>query len=166
VIKVSIGTYQTEPKPTPALSSPLPKSLEVLIKEYKIEEVNNSLDPKVIIELSKEILEEIQIKLEIYLESKPTRDLKFNKIYLVKELEIPEYLINLYFKKYLNISFKNWKNEVRIRDSNSLIEDGFLISHTVDALAHEVGFLSRSRFVQAFQKINKCPPSQYLKNSD
>ncbi|MFM1912470.1 MAG: hypothetical protein RIR51_308, partial [Bacteroidota bacterium] len=138
----------------------LNKGLKLVLKENSLNQNSNSD-----LNLSDEIIQEIDLKVQIYLESNPTRDLKFNKVHLLQELDIPEYVINAYFNKYLKISFKNWKTVVRINDSTDLIEKGFLVQHTVDALAREVGFLSRGRFVQAFQKINNCPPSQYLRKN-
>ncbi len=96
-----------------------------------------------------------------YLITKPTRDIKFNKNHLITALGLPEYLIDCYFNQYLGTSFGNWKTKKRIEDSKELIEQGYLISKTIESLAKEVGFSSRSRFVEAFTKINGVSPSNF-----
>ena len=96
-----------------------------------------------------------------YISTKPTRDTKFNKNQLVSAVCLPEYLVNCYFNQHLGTSFGNWKTNQRIIDGVDLIEKGFLRSKTIESLAKEVGFSSRSRFVEAFLKIKGCTPTEY-----
>lgn len=149
--------------------NPLPSTLieDFIEQQEEGEEEEEGEDSilKNLPQLSEEQLLEIEYKIQEYLTEYPTRDQRFNKLNLINRLEIPEYLINQYFNKHLNISFKDWKTQTRIMDSTNLIKEGFLVTHTVEALAKEVGFQSRGRFVQAFGKYNKCPPSLYLKEN-
>lgn len=96
-----------------------------------------------------------------YISTKPTRDTKFNKNQLVSAVCLPEYLVNCYFNQHLGTSFGNWKTNQRIIDGVDLIQQGFLKSKTIESLAKEVGFSSRSRFVEAFVKIQGCTPTDY-----
>jgi AraC-like DNA-binding protein len=96
-----------------------------------------------------------------YISTKPTRDTKFNKNQLISAVCLPEYLVNCYFNQHLGTSFGNWKTNQRIIDGIDLIQQGFLKSKTIESLAKEVGFSSRSRFVEAFVKIQGCTPSDY-----
>ena len=141
--------------------------IEDFIEQQEEGEEEEGEDPllKNLPQLSEKQLLEIEYKIQEYLTEYPTRDQRFNKLNLINRIEIPEYLINQYFNKHLNISFKDWKTQTRIIDSTNLIKEGFLVTHTVEALAREVCFQSRGRFVQAFRKYNKCPPSLFLKEN-
>lgn len=96
-----------------------------------------------------------------YLKSKPFRESGFNKFHLISAIGLPEYLVNSYFNQYLGISFSSWKTFQRIQESTELIKAGFLQSKTIEYLAKEVGFSSRSRFVEAFRKQVNCSPTEY-----
>lgn len=126
-------------------------------------EISESLKRKPELILSKEQVELYTLLIREYLNSKPTRDTKFAKYHLISAVGLPEYLINCYFNQYLGVSFGSWKTQQRIQDSIELIECGFLSSKTIESLAKEVGFSSRSRFVEAFTKLNNCSPTEYHK---
>jgi AraC-like DNA-binding protein len=96
-----------------------------------------------------------------YLRTKPFRQNGFNKYHLISSLGLPEYLVNSYFNQYLGVSFSSWKTFQRIQESTELIRSGFLQAKTIEYLAKEVGFSSRSRFVEAFRKQMECSPTEY-----
>jgi AraC-like DNA-binding protein len=96
-----------------------------------------------------------------YINTKPTRDTKFNKIQLTTDLRLPKYVVYLYFNQQHGMPFGAWKTTERIKDAIDLIQQGYLKSKTIESLARTVGFSSRSRFVEAFIKIQGCTPLEY-----
>jgi AraC-like DNA-binding protein len=49
----------------------------------------------------------------------------------------------------------------RINDALDLIQQRYLKSKRIESLVKKVGFFSRSRFVDAFIKIQSCTPLEY-----
>lgn len=134
-----------------------------------VENVNVTLQSKFqqqVIESKEVYLSQQQVELftnliDDYLRSKPFRQNGFNKYHLISSLGLPEYLVNSYFNQYLGVSFSSWKTFQRIQESTELIRGGFLQAKTIEYLAKEVGFSSRSRFVEAFRKQMECSPTEY-----
>lgn len=61
-------------------------------------------------------------------------------------------------------SYNAWINEIKINYSISLIENSFLDDYSIEALAKECGFKSKTTFYRAFKAITGKTPSVYLKN--
>ncbi len=110
--------------------------------------------------------EEIEIKeldklLKQYLLTNPFLDQSFSKAKVLVDLDVPDKLLIFYFNEYLQISFNQWKTNLRVEHSANLIEEGFLKTRTIESLAIAVGFKSRSRFSEAFKKRFGLFPSEY-----
>jgi AraC-like DNA-binding protein len=52
----------------------------------------------------------------------------------------------------------------RIKDCINLIEEGYLITNTLESLAFKTGFASYNPFYSAFKKATLLSPQDYLKN--
>ncbi len=64
-----------------------------------------------------------------------------------------------YFSKNMSSDFRTWRNELRIEKAKELIAD-----HPEDSLNHiaqEVGFITRSNFYHYFKKITGLSPADY-----
>lgn len=59
----------------------------------------------------------------------------------------------------LNKSFPVFINEYRIKEAVNLVTKGFTDNHTIEALAHQSGFASRSVFNAVFKKQTGVTPS-------
>ncbi len=110
--------------------------------------------------------QEIEIKeldklLKQYLTTNPFLDQSFSKAKVLVDLEVADKLLTFYFNEHLQISFNQWKTNLRVEHSANLIEEGFLKNRTIESLAFAVGFKSRSRFSEAFKKRFGVFPSEY-----
>lgn len=118
------------------------------------------------------LFENIKDNIQVYsnkidnliLESKILRnsDSKIDEI--AKMLEIPKSHLTFLFKYHCKINFADYKKLVRIHDSFSLINEGFLKNNTLESLSVKVGFSSYNPFYIAFKKITGTTPQLYSKN--
>lgn len=99
--------------------------------------------------------------------------LKENKYYLLKnfnltecarELEMPSHHISYFLKQHYGLSFAAYKNTLRTEHAKKLIEEGYLENNTIDALAEECGYASRTSFSKTFKNVTEVSPSQYVSN--
>ncbi len=78
------------------------------------------------------------------------------------ETEIPirdlSYIINNYYEK----RFNDFINEMRCEHFINKIDKNSLDSLTIEAIAFESGFSSKSSFYRAFNRFYSCTPSEYL----
>ncbi len=108
-------------------------------------------------------LEETKIKskLENLQQERRYLEKDFNVTKCARELEIPAHHLSYFIKKYYGISFTAYKNKLRMEHAKKLIEIGFLETNTIEALAWECGFSSRSSFSKAFKSEMDLSPSEY-----
>lgn len=71
------------------------------------------------------------------------------------------YLINAYYKK----RFNDYLNEMRIRHFLEQVAGTTLDIFTVEAIALEAGFSSKSAFYRSFNRFYGCTPLEYLRSS-
>jgi AraC-like DNA-binding protein len=82
---------------------------------------------------------------------------------LAMRLGIPTYKLSMALNMYHKKSFKDFLNHYRITYLKTQLEkEGFLQSFTIEALALQAGFASRSGFYKAFKKIEGINPKEYL----
>jgi AraC-like DNA-binding protein len=82
---------------------------------------------------------------------------------LAKELNISFNKLDRFFKDDKEESFIEWKNRKRIELAIDKIKSGYLTKYTMEELAKETGYLSRSNFNLNFKKVQKQSLQTYLK---
>ncbi len=96
-----------------------------------------------------------------------------DKIYLTKELnindiasklEVQAYIVSQLINQEFNLSFFNFINTYRITFAAEAIRHGILRSTTLEGLAFDAGFNSKSTFNRAFKKKMGCTPKEFAKN--
>ncbi len=110
-----------------------------------------------------EINQNITILIDQYLPDTPFLMNDFSLSKMALDLKITERVLSNYFKTELSITFSKWKNDQRIDYACSLIENGKADKITVEGIALIVGFLSRSKFIDAFKDRKGILPSIYIK---
>lgn len=75
----------------------------------------------------------------------------FNLTMCAQELEIPAHHLSYFFNRNFGISFITYRNNLRMEKAKRLIKKGFMNKNTVQALALECGFSSRSSFSKKFK---------------
>jgi AraC-like DNA-binding protein len=68
------------------------------------------------------------------------------------------YIINNYYKK----RFNDYLNEMRLTHFLSQIDANILDNLTIEAIAFDSGFSSKSSFYRAFNRFYSCTPSEYF----
>lgn len=103
----------------------------------------------------------VKSRLEELKESKSYLNKSFNLTQCARELEMPSHHISYFLKSYYGLSFSSYKNKLRMEHAKKLIEEGYLQNNTIEALAGECGFASRTSFSKAFKNETEISPSQY-----
>jgi AraC-like DNA-binding protein len=74
---------------------------------------------------------------------------------------MPSHHISYFLKQHFGLSFTAYKNLLRAEHAKQLIEEGYLENNTIDALAEECGYASRTSFSKTFKSLINISPSQY-----
>jgi AraC-like DNA-binding protein len=110
-----------------------------------------------------EINKTINTLLIHYLETIPFIGSHFSLTKMALDLKISERVLSNYFNTELSITFSKWKNDLRIDYACSMIENGKADKITVEGISLNVGFSSRSKFIDAFKERKGVLPSAYIK---
>ena len=108
-------------------------------------------------------LTEISEAIKAYLVRNPCIRPGFNLSLMSLEIQIPKHQLTYFFNDHLKITFNDWKNEIRITHFISLLKNGQAINNTLESLSQSSGFLSRSKFTNAFKKSQGKTPSAFIK---
>ncbi|MDT0687432.1 helix-turn-helix domain-containing protein [Autumnicola psychrophila] len=103
----------------------------------------------------------VNAKLERLKENRSYLNQNFSLSECARELEMPSHHISYFLKQQFEMSFAAYKNGLRMDHAKKLIENGYLQSNTIEALAGECGFASRTSFSKAFKSATDVSPSQY-----
>jgi len=101
--------------------------------------------------------------LENYLDRNPFIQKDFSLSQMSFDLKMPERFLSNYFNKELDKTFVEWKNDLRIEYACQLIEEGNAKKITIEAISTDAGFVSRSKFIDAFKARKGVTPSAYIK---
>lgn len=108
----------------------------------------------------------IKIKLEqIMHEQKPYKNAELSVANLSSMLDIKPYLLSKVLNEHYKKNFRDYINEYRVNEFIRLASSDEFKNYTFLALAHEVGFNSKSTFNLAFKKIKKLSPSDYIQTN-
>ncbi|TRX37104.1 AraC family transcriptional regulator [Flavobacterium restrictum] len=130
------------------------KTEEITLTKQK-SSANQEMEPK-FIELSQSILVYIK-ESEIYLNP------NFSMEELSREMNVPKHHLYYCFNSVMNLKLTKIRAELRVEYAKKLIEQGFLDTLTLDAVASKAGFSSRSSFQSTFKDEVGCSPGDYLK---
>lgn len=82
------------------------------------------------------------------------------------DLKIPVRILSNYFNQELQKTFGEWKNDLRIEYASQLIHEGNAKKLTIEAISTLSGFVSRSKFIDAFKARKGVTPSVYIKENN
>jgi AraC-like DNA-binding protein len=115
---------------------------------------------------TQEINQNITVQLETYLGNTPFLVPGFSLSKMALDLQLSERVLSNYFNTELAVSFSEWKNNQRIDYACKLIDEGKADKLTVEGISLNVGFSSRSKFIDAFKERKGVVPSSYIKQSN
>lgn len=139
------------------------KKLETLapVTEFNVEEDPIKKQSKAF-EISDDKLVLLKFKVDSYCEKKPYLNTEFNLTMMSADTDIPVHHLSYFFNEYLKINFNTWKNNLKIDHIIELLHSGSNEMLTLDALAKQAGFGSRTTFFNAFKQKMGVTPSEYL----
>ena len=71
---------------------------------------------------------------------------------------------SILFKKYMNMSFSDYLNKVRIEKAKEFLKR---VDYKIYDIAEEVGYKNSKYFTRAFKKYEKMTPNEYkIKNME
>ena len=105
--------------------------------------------------------QEVNLKLENLKNSKAYLNQNFSLTECARELNMPSHHISYFLKQQYEMSFTAYKNSLRMDHARNLIANGYLQNNTIEALAQECGFTSRTSFSKIFKSNLDVSPSEY-----
>jgi len=109
-------------------------------------------------------VQDIEQIIQDYLDTLPYIQKEFSLSQMSFDLKIPERFLSNYFNKELDITFSDWRKNLRIDHVCRLIEGGEAKNLTIEAIATNAGFASRSKFIDAFKERKGVTPSAFIKS--
>lgn len=134
---------------------------EEIEKENIIDEIKSNLPKKIKPNVN---TDDFQKTLDEYLSQNPFVKKEFTLSQMSFDLKIPERFLSTYFNKELNITFSEWRKNIRIDYVCKLIEEGESKNLTIEAISANAGFASRSKFIDAFKERKGVTPSAFIKS--
>ena len=136
---------------------------------YRIEEGKNNIIEDLKSNLPKKqkenaTIQDIELIIKAYLNDLPFIQKEFSLSQMSFDLKIPERFLSNYFNKELEITFSDWRKNLRIDHVCRLIEVGEAKNLTIEAIATNAGFASRSKFIDAFKERKGVTPSAFIKS--
>lgn len=113
-------------------------------------------------EISKEKIQILSTKIDQYCLSKPFLNPDFSLSTMSADTDIPVHHLSYFFNEHMKLNFNTWKNDQKINYVLALIQNGNNEFLTLDALAKQAGFVSRTTFFNAFKQKMGLTPSEYL----
>ena len=134
---------------------------EAIQKESIIEEIKSNLPKKAKTSLQ---IEDFETVLNVYLSQNPFVKKDFTLSQMSFDLKIPERFLSTYFNKELEITFSEWRKNLRVDYVCKLLEKGESKNLTIEAISANAGFASRSKFIDAFKERKGVTPSAFIKS--
>lgn len=83
---------------------------------------------------------------------------------LAKKLKTNTSYLSVIINSRFEESFKTLINNYRINEARRLLRSSEYSNYSIEGIAEEVGYQSRSTFYQSFKQITGLTPTQYVKN--
>lgn len=138
--------------------SPTEKEASGEEEDSSFEKVKNELQL-----FTQEYKETLEAALENFEERKVFLNSEFRLVQVSVESGIPVHHLTYYFNDIKNISFSDWRNNLRIAHALELLLQGEASNLTLEAISAKCGFASQSTFIRAFKNVTGTTPSAYLK---
>jgi AraC-like DNA-binding protein len=117
--------------------------------------------------IKEEKKQEIQEKLTALMDDKKLyTDSLISVGKLAKQIGEPAYVISQVINEKMDATFYDWIAQYRVEEAKRLMTDPKTNQYTVEQIAEEVGYNSKSAFNKAFKKFTKKTPSEYRTNNN
>src|SRR5204862_256995 len=103
---------------------------------------------------------EIQQKLILLMEEKKLyADTLVSLSKVAKNIGEPAYMVSQVINERMGYSFYDWIAKYRVEEAQRLLSDSKTACYTIEQIAEEVGYNSKSAFNKAFKKFSGKTPS-------
>jgi AraC-like DNA-binding protein len=117
------------------------------------------------IQIPFEIANEMKLRIELLMETKkPFKECDLNVAELAEILNTKPYILSKIINEHYKKNFRDFINDFRVQEFIKLAQSESYKNYTFLALAHEVGFNSKSTFNLAFKKTTQKSPREFLKD--
>lgn len=127
-----------------------------IAEETLITSETQSIDNEPFIELANRIEEYIHTQ-------KPYTDPDFSIEHLAKGLNVPLNHISYCLSNVMNTKFTTYRMKLRIEYAKELLKAGKNTEYTIEGIAQQAGFSTRSNFYNAFKNETGFTPTDYIK---
>lgn len=100
--------------------------------------------------------------IEYMLKQKPYLKSSFSLHTISSELNIPHLRVSSCFNKELNISFPEYRNQKRVEYAIQLFKEKKHYQMSIEGIADQCGFKSKSSFYLAFRSIHHMTPTDWI----
>ncbi len=139
--------------------------LENLEKKTENSSTSIAKSPPSVIPISKEILEVVLLKLNVFEQQKGYLSTSINLNSLSKILDTNSSYLSKIINHTKGKSFKNYLNDLRIENAlEELKNDPQNRKFTIEAIAFDFGFKSAESFSKKFKSAYGMYPSKFMKN--
>ncbi len=115
--------------------------------------------------LSDDLQNELLDKILAAMKTSVIYDVDFTVDKLAELVQSNQTYVSQTINTVLKKNFRQFLNKYRIREAQRLFSEPDATKYTVDAIAFQVGFKSRSAFYTAFKEITGVTPNFYLKST-
>ena len=106
---------------------------------------------------------EIELSIKKAQDERQFLDHEFKMEHISNMSGIPLHHLAFFFSNIHKSSFSEWRNNLRVRHSLQLINEGSLKKHSFEGIASQCGFSSRHTFIRAFKLNMGQTPTEYCK---
>ena len=87
-------------------------------------------------------------------------------VHFCQEVELPPKIVSQILNHHLHKGFNDFVNEFRVEEAKKKLTDKNFQHLTLEGIALEVGFASRTTFLRAFKKVTGMSPIGYKQKLD
>ena len=113
---------------------------------------------------SPEYIDNIEVLLQEFIAEKLYLQEDCSLSLISDKLKIPAHHLTYYFNSIKKESFSDWRNQLRVLDAISKLNQDISSQLTLEAIGLKVGFKSNSTFIRSFKKNTGKTPSEYLES--
>lgn len=138
------------------------RSLRVVAQDQSLTVEDNETEDKNLPFKNHDYFLDLGDRLKEYMEEDcPYLSKSFNLSKAARSLNVPQHHLSLCIREVFDNNFSGFRNSYRIKHAQLILKDPSNANKTIDAIADETGFSSRTSFYKAFDRITGKSPNEY-----
>ncbi|MEI8075849.1 MAG: AraC family transcriptional regulator, partial [Bacteroidota bacterium] len=111
-----------------------------------------------------EYIKTIEVALQYEIDRQAFLRPDFKLLQISTDSGVPAHHLTYFFNDIKQVSFTDWRNELRIAHAIKLMGKGHAQIFTMQNISLKCGFVSQNTFNRAFKIVTSFTPTEYLKN--